>query len=193
MSDQEYINLSDLKVNYIDDHHDEENLGQPAYQIQPQPNTDKAIIIEVGKLAEQTDILINQFNISSNEKCIITSSIYHLNDLKELESDCKFPLIKIYVNYNNQKKLIPIGCMILFFHTYVHIKEKKGIDEYLSTKDNKKLLSGFYSISFHFDNKKIIMENTKEISTIMVMIDKMIEYLASQKIRDVIQDLIKKI
>src|SRR5438128_1295887 len=115
METDEYVNLSELNANYVDDHHNDQTDGEPAYQIQPEPNTNRASIMEVGRLSQQTDILINQFNIDTETRCIITSSIYHLKDLKELESDCRFPLIKIYVNYNDKDKLTLIGCMILFF------------------------------------------------------------------------------
>jgi hypothetical protein len=193
MDTDEYVNLSDLNANYIDNHHDDQTEGEPAYQIQPEPNTNRAIIIEVGRSSKSTDILINQFNLSTKQKCIITSSIYHLKDLKELESDCKFPLIKIYVNHINGDKITLIGCMILFFHTFVHLKENKGIEDYISTKEIKTPLNGLFSISFHFGDKKIMMENMRESLGMMVMIDKMITYLTSDKIRNVVGRLVKEI
>jgi len=193
METDEYVNLSDLNANYIDDHHDDKTDGEPAYQIQPEPNTNRAIIIEVGRLSKSTDVLINQFNLTAKQRCIITSSIYHLAELKELEPNCRFPLIKIYVNHINGDKITLIGCMILFFHTFVHLKENKGIDNYISTKEAKNPLNGFFSISFHFGDKKIMMENIKESLGMMVMIDKMITYLMSDKIREVVNRLVKEV
>lgn len=195
MDTDEYVNLSDLNANYVNDHHEDPTKGggELAYQIQPEPNTNRANIMAVGRLSERTDILINQFNIDTKTNCVITSSIYYLTDLKELEADCRFPLIKIYVNYKDGEQLKLIGCMILFFHTFVHLKEKRGIDEYISEKDNRVSLNGFFSISFHFGNQKIMMENMRESLGMNVMIDKMITYLTSDKMRGVIVGLLKKV
>jgi len=184
---KEYINLSDLKKNYVNKNYDEENEGYPIYQIQPDKKG--SYIIQVGRVENVHDILINKFDISEVEKCIITSSIYKLEDLKELESKCSFPLIKIIVNHNNNNKLYPVGCMILFFHTFDHIKEKEGIEKYISNKDNLMLLNGFFSISFHFKENKLVLENLKDNIGMKKMIDKMIEYLTTDKIRNIIESL----
>ena len=114
-----------------------------------------------------------------------------MDDFKDIETNCSFPLIKIIVNKNNNNSVLnPIGCMILFFHTFVHVKNKQSIENYISTTQNKVWLDGFFSISFHFNDKKILLENIKENPGMINLIDKMIEHLTSYNIQQVLNDLI---
>lgn len=187
MNDDEYVNLSDLTANYVDKPH-EECPGEPVYQIQPTSN--KAVIMEVGAFSKASDVIINQFDLSFRETCIISSSIHQLKDLVQLEGDCKFPLVKILVNYNDGTKLQPIGSVIAFFHTFKHLKAQRSISEYLSSKNHQVWLDGMFSISFHFDNKKVMLENMKEFPGMGPLIDRMIMYLATDEIRNIVAGLI---
>ncbi len=187
--DNEYIDISKLKVNYLDENYEEKN--DPVYQVQPIINTNKATIMEVGKFKKVPEVLINQFDLSPKERCLILSSIFNKNDLQKISKKCSFSIIRILVNYNSGKKLKPIGCLMLFFHTFAHYKKSICITEYLSSEDNIVKLDGYFSISFHYDEKKIILENSREYCGTPKMIDKMIAYLCYPKIKNIIQNLTK--
>ncbi len=190
-NDEEFVSLENLgkKINFVDKDHDI-IINDPVYQVQGIHKTRKAYIMEVGKFNNPPEILINKFDISLKERCIITSSIFSLDDLKSLETKCSFPMIKIIVNYNNGRVLNPVGSIMLFFHTYEHIRNSVSIIDHLSTSDTKKELDGYFSISFHFKEKKIALENLKEFIGISKLIDKMIGHLASPKIRNIVDNLL---
>ena len=62
--------------------------------------------------------------------------------------------------------------------------------EYVSTKDNKKELKGFFTITLHFKDKKVILEKYKTYLGIKKLIDEMIRNLADNKVKNIINELI---
>lgn len=197
MSDkEEYINVSNLKKNFVNDDYDPENNTEWVYQFQPKDKTNKSLIMGVGQFTNVEyvpDIMINQFNISDKQSCIITSFVYNKKELIDMEKECNFPLIKIVINHNHDNELLPIGCLMLVYHTFNHIQAKKSIINYLSDSKNKIYMEGFFSFSFHFKDKKMVLEKFKEINNISKSINKMIEYLVSTEIRETIDQLVSEI
>ncbi|AYV82305.1 MAG: hypothetical protein Homavirus28_1, partial [Homavirus sp.] len=109
-----------------------------------------ACIMEVGKITNTGDIMINKFDLNKKIRCIMVSTIYNKEQLIEASNTCRFNMIKIIINYNDGQKLIPICYMTLNFNFFDHIKEKKSIINYISTKNSIIKLNGIYYISLHY-------------------------------------------
>jgi hypothetical protein len=190
----EYINIKEFEG--LVTHIGKSDTEVSVYQIQPLKNTSYAIIKEVGKFEESLDILINTFEISTREKNIIVSIAMSKKDLVYIENKFRFPIFKLTTNYNNGQRLKPVSAMFFNFHTFEHHQSNidgDSICNYLTNKDAvDKKLNGYYSISFHFNENKIILEKFKTCDNTILMIDKMIEYLASDKIREIVNKLLYK-
>lgn len=193
-SDDEYMDISDINFNKKDENFDKaEDLkkeGFPVYQIQSKSNNSIGYIMNVGLFTKVSDVIINKFNISTQIACIMMSCIHDKNNLKSRSNFCEFEMIKILINHNNGIKISPIASMFLNFNTFDHKVKKKSIMEYVSTKDNKKKLEGFFTITLHFKDKKVILEKYKTYLGIKKLIDEMIRNLADNKVKNIINELI---
>ena len=95
-----------------------------------------------------------------------------------------FPMIKILINHNNDDKLNPIACLLLNFNS------NKSVLNNISTIDNKINLEGFFTISFHFAEKYTNLEKFNQYTGEKKMIEKMIYYLLTNEIQDLINELL---
>lgn len=179
-----FINISDLKdkTNFVNQHFDNHNV-KSVYQIQGIDMTSKAMIIEVGKFENVHDIIINRFNLSPNQTCILSSCLFFDKDILNNNS---IPSIKIIINYSKNNILKPVACIILSF-----ISEKYITKELLSSKDNIIHINGNYVISFHFKEKKIVLEDNNKFIGTNKFIDKMINHLISNEVQHIVDDLFK--
>jgi hypothetical protein len=171
---EDYINLKDIPINTTNTTNTDETFS--VYQIQS--INDNNYIMEVGKCNNMVDIIINEFNINSKIKCIIVSTIIDKEGLINSSTTCKFNMIKIIINNKSY--------MILNFNFSDHIKNNKTIIDYISNKTNSIKLKGFFSISFHYNNKYINLENFETFNNINDVITKMINYLFEKQIYDII-------
>jgi hypothetical protein len=197
MSDEdEFINLEDIipTVTFKDENFDKDaeldDTGESCYQIQSNDNTNTSIILEVGKFTEIPSILINKFDMSPKIRCIISSCFYDTNSLVSVESLCKFSMLKLLVNYNNGQTLNPLGCLLLNFNTFDHKVKKKSIVHYLSNKSSKIDLEGFWTVSFHFEEKMIMFEKYKEYLGNNMMIEQLMKYLFDDRVQSIIDRLV---
>jgi hypothetical protein len=162
----EYIDLSKLDSQYVDSKYDmtEDDYneilntnGKTVYQLQPIENENYCYIYQVGKMIKLTDIIINEFQLDKILECFIISKLYTLEQLNSISNQCQFCILQITVNRKDR----PI-CHIRFnFHTFDHKQSCKPISKYLSTNTNKIKCKGFYSITFHYNNKRINLESMK--------------------------------
>ena len=189
--ENEFINVTEFRtnINYIND--TDHGMENSIYQVQPEDYSNNAVIMKVGNFKKTSDVLINKFNISPSVHCIIVSSIHDNNDLIKMSNHSNFEMIKIIINYSNTNKLYPICYIKLLFHTTENINNNT-ISKYLSTNDKKIKLNGYFSISFHSNEGVTILENFKEYKKTSDMISKMIYYLTTNKIRNIIHDMTKK-
>lgn len=202
MSDsEEFVNLEDIleahkqDVDFKDDNFDKdqelEDTGSLVYQIQGEDNLDIGFIQEVGIFTKTPGVLINQFDMSTTVRCILSSCFYNKYELKNIADNCQFAMLKMLVNYNNGKTLNPIGCLLVNFNSFEHKSKKKSITEYTSNRSNKKQLKGFWTISFHYKEKKILLQKYKNYLGNKKMIDQLMKYLLDSHVQSIIEELIK--
>ena len=121
------------------------------------------------------------------------STIFDDNLLKNQSNGSKFDMLNIMVNYNNNNKLSPIGCMKLNFHFYDHLIEKSCIKKYISNYKNRRKLNGFFSINYEYSENCIVLEKFRTFEGNKEIIDKMITHIVSEKISKINEELIKMI
>jgi hypothetical protein len=135
------------------------NKNLKVYQIQPHKNS--STIVHVGNMEKVYDIDIHTFEID-NLKCYITNKIYNLDLLCEsllLESP-QIQIIDILycVNDNNY----PSAHLSINFHpTFSNIDKNKLETIYITEKDKVVHIDGYYTISFHLNNGKVIILDDK--------------------------------
>ena len=200
MDSEEYIKIKDLDVEYKSDKefgldYDEllEKEGDSVYQFQPIKDSNRCTIMKVGKFVKIPSILCNEFDLNKKIRCLITSSLYSIIKLEENEKQCRFNMKRIIINDKSMNgKLSQIGCIMLNFNTFVHIQNKNNgtVLYYLSTKYHLNELDGFFSISFHYEDKVINLEIIKKYLGDIEMLEKMIYYLSSPNVYKIINDFV---
>jgi hypothetical protein len=167
-----FINITQIK-------HNEINTGKPVYQVQPKKNS--IIIMYVGNMSKIYDINISTFDTPNNFKCHMVNKIYDTESLNQqlfaTESQIQLITILICINENNY----PSAYLSFNFHP------TKLEKEYLSTKDNIIHINGNYSISLHFNNKKvIILDIINDFIDIDTIITNLCEVLIDEEVIDLI-------
>jgi|688.fasta_scaffold179882_2 hypothetical protein len=203
--EEEFVSLTSLKSNHLDDEYtdifdNDNNLDElnntctEIYQIQGIQNNKKGVIMKVGLMKELNDVLIKKFDIPKNFRCFLISKIYDSKKLNEISKTCRIQMIKMNICYYNNKKYNHIATLAYNFNTFVHIKNNQDIINFTSSKDNIKQLSGFYSVTLHFNengnNKFINIENQTIFpgnTEIMVLLTK---YLLDKRVQDILYKLI---
>ena len=181
------MNLKDIpvsnEINY-NDSLNEVDEGEYVYQFQPTEKEKFGTLVTVGKTLNHSDVMVNKFDYKKNIKCHLLSCLYNKFELSSIQSVCIFPILKLNV-FTEKKKYKSNKCAIKLnlesnlqynFHTFEHIQKKTDIINF-SSDDKNKLndLKGFYSITFHKDNKMTYLEKYKEALTNSDMIKMLIE------------------
>ena len=161
MSD-EYIDVKNIKVT---------NLDKPFYQVQGIQNSNTVLIMEVGKGGYQNTpkVLINSFDFE-NYKCQLISCLYR-EDQINIEDKINMVQLKIYKLIEKEKNKIKILGVI----NYSFKINDNNNDNYLSSRNKKKLLSGEFIVTF-INNKynKILNKYDKFYNN-----EKIMEFLIS--------------
>jgi hypothetical protein len=181
------MNLKDIPVtnniNY-DDEFDELEEGEYIYQFQPLEDKNLGALVIVGKTLNHSDIMINKFDYKKKTKCHLVSCLYNEAELEKIQSTCIFPIIKLTAfdektTFNKNKcktKLQLYGILQYNFHTFHHTQDKNHIINFASDdKEDLNELKGFYSITFHKNEKMVYMAKYKEALTRTNMIKTLIE------------------
>lgn len=196
----EYIDLSQVKVNENCPKHDYDKFisenGKHVYQIQGVTNEEFGYIMNVGILNSPHDVVINEFDLFSTYKCIITSCIYDENSLKNTEDLCRFSLIKILICLKKNDKAEHICTLSYNFNTLIHKQAGKSILDYISQKEMKVPLKGFYSILFQYSddsgkNKLINLELFKNHIVIENIIEELIKWIFDTRVMDILKNISK--
>lgn len=206
MSDSEYISLKDISIRSVDEYFDKDleldESGEPVYQIQSELldnsiSSSRTCIMKVGLFLKTPTVLIHKFDLTPKVRCLVVSELYSESDIITAAAVCRFNMIKLVVNFiksKNDDTLVPIGCILLSFNTFDHKVKKKSIMEYVSSnKDSIQELNGFWTVSFHFKNKMIVLEKYKSYQGTQQMIDNMIKHIADKDVRDIIDQLVKDV
>ena len=187
----DYIDIGDTE-----DNNDNDIVLEPIYQLQPNDNTNKFKILNVGEFEKPSDVIINRFDMDTNIHCIMASCIYDEESLKECQTECIFPIIKIVITYDDGR-LIPIGNIQYNVHTFSHIKNKNDITDHLSSKDTIILLDGFFSITFHYtykdEHKYTYLDKYQTYTNSKTMFDDTVKSLKNDKVVEIIKILINDI
>ena len=181
VSEEEYVDVSKMVPK-------SELVHMAVYQLQGVVGECNAYVMRVGETESKAPhVLINQYDLSPTTKCMLLSRFYTEVDLKNDEEACanmntvRLTLIELTINSKDGKNLIPVECFRFNFNTSIHKENNNSIVNYLSTKDLKKTISGFYSITFHHKDKYAQLEiynkylGTKEMFD--VLIKKMLDYM----------------
>ncbi len=184
--DEEYIDISSLPINFVKESYVDH---LKAFQIQPQDYTATAIIMEIGRLAnDNVNTLICEFNTPDYHLAIV-NCIHTLNSLQETASTYRFPIIRLIVSKQILDKYMPVGELHLNFHTFVH--RNSAIDEHLSTISEPESLSGYFSLTLHYDDKLMILETYKKWVTTKKMIDIMVGYVLDTEVKQILNRKLK--
>ena len=207
-----YINLNNISVDFVNDNfgdeldddfecnneesNEESNENRDfIYQVQGFNGDKFAKIMKVGYIENEIpSILINKFDFKKNYECMILSTLFSKQDLEIYADSCRFNMIKILINYNKKKNLVPLGSLEYNFNFFDHKKNGNKIDEYISDNTGNFIkLRGFYSITFHYENKFINLETFKEYLGEIKVLDKLIYHLSSDHIISKLVELEKDV
>lgn len=182
----EYISASEINAHIINDNFENSEKGKICYQIQANRGNDYAIILGIGKFTKVFNVLLNKVNLSKDIECIIISKLYDIEELEEVQNSCQFTIIKVIILKNGKLT----SYVLINFNTFDHYKNKQDIKNYLSDKNNKHKIKGYYTMSFHYkegnNNKKIILENFKTYPGSKIIMEKLSYYLNTTKLKSII-------
>jgi len=203
-SDQDYINIKDvIQKEDLDDNKKQEleqeinKADLDVYQIQPKDNNNIAKILKVGKFTKKPSVLIAKHELENNIKILLISCLYTNQEL--LDENSSFNIIKLLVckiKENQEEDLAenqeedltenlnPICCLILSFNFFDHITKKQHITNFLDQD-----LQGFFSITFFYDDKKIILKRYKTYTSYNNMIEELLTFYSSEYIQIIINSL----
>jgi hypothetical protein len=184
MSSEKYIKVDDINIETTDNDFDKnellENEGFDVYQLQPIKKSNNCLFLKVGKCIELPLIMINQFDFDYNTTCFIISPLYTNDDLENNIFQQKEILIK------NKSTMKDIANLKLNFTI-----NNNNIKELISTKENNKIIEGYYTICFCYKNKTILLEKIDKFNSDIIMFEKMLFHLNTFKIKNIIENLIK--
>jgi hypothetical protein len=197
---EEFISITNIAKTYIDEpllnedecHNELLGKGEFVYQIQGQTDNSSAQIMNVGILLQLHDVLINEFDLSPKIRCVIVNCIYNQTLLKQLENNCRFPIIKTLISYNNGVTSIPLANMSYHFNTFVHQQNNQSIVNYLSSQDHKINLYGFFSINFQLENKIMNLEIYKNHLSHSQIFENLIYWVKDEQILKLLNQRIDK-
>ena len=169
---EKFIKISDIQTNKrnIDENTIHKN-SIDIYQIQGIPNQSLASIISVGNMVESNDILIKQFILYDDYTCYIVSKLYSIEHIKELHNHKLFQMVRM--NIWDKTKLI---CWLAFNFCPILTSSSSSSSSSLSLMN----LEGHFSITLHYDNKYIILEELQTYCGNEIMMVKLTEYLLSE-------------
>jgi hypothetical protein len=174
-----YINVDNIscKEEYIEEKINK--YGTNVYQLQPYGNNN-VLCRHVGIFDKMHDVLINKFNLNNNIECVITSTVHSESEIEERLHNKLINMFKIFVNYCYNNFKYEIGVMVTDFK--IHNEIDKQI----------KVYSGSFVISFHYDDKCIILDETLKYISFNYYMENMIKFLNDTQINNIIMDKIKK-
>lgn len=162
---KEYIKVSDIKRT------SEKIPNIKIYQFQPQDNKDTCLIKHVADLADTLDVKLGQFKLGKNN-CLISNPLYKEEDLNKTPT---YVIQKIIVTNKKQ----PIGCLMYSFNTFTHINENTPLSQYIDSP-----VKGFFTITYHFDGKKIQLGNYTKCLNSEELMEVMIGHLMSDQLSE---------
>jgi hypothetical protein len=124
------------------------------YQIQPSQKSAK--IMHVGDLPKMYDVNIHTFEIE-NFKCTMVNKIYNMDNLcgNLLNDTFKISLISVLYCVNDN---CPVAFVSLNFHpSFGKIDKNELESKYLSSENMIINIDGFFTLSLHLNNKKMII------------------------------------
>lgn len=140
--------------------------GIDVYQMQPIKNN--VIVRHVGKFFKLHDILINKFMLCDNVECIISNTIYPINELKNaIQRGNYVNIINILIQNNDKKNT-----------------KKMALEFYINELESNEKLGGHFEISFYYEKNKIVCEKHMEFIDHIFFINKMITLLTEDFIID---------
>lgn len=159
------------------DYDDKVESGVDVYQIQGTPGEGEAYMMNVGKVTTfHTAILIDEYDLSPRLLGRLYSYIFTKEQLQNPTENTWLPMIRLQILKKSKNKTVDVASFVFSFHTYVHINEKKQLSEYVSTKENKVKLKGFFSIKFHHGKKVQHLEQFEKFPGHKMMCEKLVSY-----------------
>jgi len=163
----DYITLDQITKLSSQQHMDETfepdlQFATKLYQIQP-INSNQMMIMHVGNMNTQSNILIKEFEYSGY-KCMIISRIYNEDQLRD-DTNCKlFDLIRLLI-YLNDKLIGYLSYSFRIGEMKPDEPDEPLIQSKLSTKACQVMIGGKFFILLYFDEKPIILNSEVQYTT----------------------------
>lgn len=158
------------------------------YQIQPSQKSAK--IMHVGDMKHMYDVNIHTFDVE-NLKCCMVNKIYNMDNLCEnlLNDAPKIPLISVLYCVNEK---CPVAFVSLNFHpSFGQIDKSELENKYLSYENIVVKINGFFTISLHLNNKKmIVLDDDYEYQNNDVMMTDLFGYANDNDVIEIIKKYI---
>lgn len=187
MSSEEYIKVDNLHIESTDTNFDQNEILEKdcfdVYQLQPIKNSNNCLILKVGKCIDLPLIMINQFDFEYDTICFIISPLYTSDGIVNNILQQKELLIK------NKSIMKDIATLKLNF--IMTNNNGNNIKELISTNENDNIIEGYYTISFSYKDKTILLEKLDKFKGDLQMFEKMLYHLSTPKIKNIIKNLTK--
>lgn len=183
---EKYIDVSSIKCNKVNSSIDTDNIqfGDSIYQIQGQTNGSQIVIRKVGSMNKLYDVLIKEFSLSQHYKYYMVSKIYDINTISNIIKNNQMPMIIINICKINKNTNIEnnIGHLSFNFHSTDELnldnQKSKLID------NNEILLNGYFTITFHFSTKYMLLQKYDKFCGNTKMMSKLVKWLFSEIVND---------
>lgn len=174
----EYIRLTDLNISRDTDKNEDKHEYKAIYQLQSTCDENK--LIEVGIFNSTPSVLLQDFDISENLKCLLLSCFH---DQETIKNSKEFTIMKILINRKSDR-LHPIASLSYNFNLSEELENAALLD--LLGKNIK----GYFTINFHYKEKYMnILRLEKFVSRDYVM-EEMISKLLDEPIQSILNELL---
>lgn len=181
---EEYQELKNSE--YVDkDYKDVDRPEIDVYQVQAASKSARFQL--VGSFSNTPSIMITRFKLQERIDCVLTSCFFSLDELRAATDINRFAMIKLLLNKKNggvdgntnNDVLKPFSCLMLNFISYDKI-DRSNLDDKLNNVDVK----GHWNVTYHFQNKMVILNKLPIFTDVSLMIEVMVDLLSDPIVQE---------
>lgn len=179
--------LTELLSNNTSKDTEDKNINNdtkyPTYQVHARKDDDYAVLQEVGEFSKTPHTLVEEIELDGGIH-YQTLSCLHLS--KNIDKQTEIPLVKTRISFNDGTKLNTLAYVISVFHTFEHLKEDDKLLNYVTDRNKKDdiKLRGFFSIQFHINKMKFVLETFKKYPGNTQLLSLMAEHLMGKFVQN---------